>query len=462
MTPTEESGRYGADEPEEPASSGLTRTDLVRKAAVIGAAAVAAPVFAGTAAARVRTAATARAGKGKVILSSFQDGGLTAFKEKIIPLFKRETGITIEWVEDAYTSTFEKQFNDGIQKAGQFDVYVMDDPWIPQFAAGQVLQNLSKLGFKGDPDYMKPFLDLNYWPPLTGPRLPDFKKDTPQLYAMPFVGDMQSLTYRKDILGHSPATWTELVNLAKAKAHPPKTYGFVFRGVKGSPILTSWFPVFYSLGGKMFDDNWKVVFNNAVGKKATEFFVHTLKGLAPPGVVEYDSNQEGAAILGGKALAIIQYSGNALLADDPKSTKLVGKLAFGKVPSGPGGSIAQIGIWSSGISVSAPNQANAVTFQKWFVTKKAQIALARAGSLPIRRSAFVDSVANKNNPLQKTILAQLDAGALPRPRTPDWTAIENILGIEMNKALSAGTVGKHLDIAAAQVTAFLKKQGYYK
>jgi multiple sugar transport system substrate-binding protein len=448
--------------PGDASEQGLTRRELVRKAAVIGAAAVAPPAFAGTASAGVRTAATARAGKGKVVISAFQDGGLTAFKSKIIPLFQKETGIKIEFVEDDYSSTFEKQFNDGLTKAGQFDIYVMDDPWVPQFAAAPVLMDLSKNGFTADPDYMQPFLETGFWPPRRGPRLPAFRNGTPQLYALPFVGDMQSLTYRKDILGHAPATWTELVTDAKTKAKPPATYGIVFRGVKGNPIVTSWFPIFYSQGGKLFDNNWKVLFNNAASKRASEFFVHTLKSFAPPGVVAYDSQQEGAAILGGKALTIIQYTGNALLSTDPKSTKLVGKLAFGTVPRGPGGSIAQIGIFSSGISVSAPNLPNALTFQKWFVTKKSQIALARAGSMPIRRTAFNDPVANKKNPLMKTILRQLDTGALARPRTPDWAKVEDIIGTQLNIALQGGEIGNHLDVAAQQVTSFLKQQGYYK
>jgi len=276
------------------------------------------------------------------------------------------------------------------------------------------------------------------------------------------VGDMQSLTYRKDVFGSAPKTWNKLVSVGKAKMKPPQTYGYVFRGVKGNPIVASWFPVYRSQGGKIFDNNWKVLWNNAAGKRATEFFVHTLKSIAPPGVVEYDSDQEGGAILGGKALSIVQYSGNAIKSNDPKQSKEVGKLAFGTVPRGPGGSIAQIGIFISGISVSAPNQDNAVAFQKWFVTKKAQIALARAGSLPVKRSAFLDPVASKQNPLQKTILAQLIAGAEARPRTPDWAKVEDILGTELNNALSAGTVGDHLDNAASQATDYLKKNGYYK
>lgn len=447
----------------DPAAGKLTRRQIVTKTAGLGVAVAAAPLFAPSSlAATLRTAASARAAKGKVVIGGFQDGGLTSFKKVIVPLFQRETGIKIEFVEDDYSSFFEKAFQDGLTKAGQFDIYIMDDPWIPQYAAAPVLQNLSKLGFKPDADYMKPFLDLGWWPPKSGPRLPDFASDTPQLYALPFVGDMQSLTYRKDVFGTAPKTWTDFVAQARRKAQPPQTYGTVFRGVKGNPIVASWFPVFRSQGGRIFDDRWKVLLNTPASKRATEFFVHTLKSIAPPGVVAYDSQEEGAAILGGKALSIIQYSGNALLSTDPKSTKLVGKLAFGTVPRGPGGSIAQIGIFISGISVSAPNPENAVTFQKWFVTKKAQLALARAGSLPVKRSAFLDPQANKRNPLLRTILAQLNAGAEARPRTPDWAKVEDIIGTELNRALAAGTVGDHMDRATAQATAYLKKQGYYK
>src|SRR5262249_33908150 len=179
--------------------------------------------------------------------------------------------------------------------------------------------------------------------------------------------------------------------------------------VKGNPIVASWFPVYRSQGGRIFDHNWKVLWNNAAGKRATEVFVQTLKSIAPPGGVEYDSDQEGGGVLGGKALSIVQYSGNAIKSNDPKQSKEAGKLAFGTVPRGPGGSIAQIGIFISGISVSAPNQDNAVAFQKWFVTKKAQIALARAGSLPVKRSPVLDPVEAKHNRLNTTTPARLVA-----------------------------------------------------
>ena len=213
------------------------------------------------------------------------------------------------------------------------------------------------------------------------------------------------------------------------------------------------------MGGDFFDDKWNPTFNSAAGKKSADFFVGALKQNAPPGVVEFDSDQEGAAILGGDAGAIIQYSGNALKADDKTQTKVAGKLDFGVVPKKEK-AIAQLGIFIAGVPKSAPNKANAVAFLKWYVSPATQAKLAEAGSLPILRSSF--QVKDPGNRLMPVALQQLDAGCLPRPRTPDWAKIEELIGIELNKALQAGSGGgAALDVAAGKVTDYLKQAGYY-
>ena len=124
--------------------------------------------------------------------------------------------------------------------------------------------------------------------------------------------------------------------------------------------------------------------------------------------------------------------------------------------------IAQIGIFIHGVSASAPNMDNAITFMKWFATDAAQTALARAGDVPVRTKSLKDPKAVKAHRLLPTVLAQINAGAQARPRTPDWSAVETILGTELNKALVAGKGGGDaLDRAATQATAYLKRQGYY-
>ncbi|MBX5180009.1 extracellular solute-binding protein [Rhizobium lentis] len=326
-----------------------------------------------------------------------------------------------------------------------------------------MLEDLAVGGIDGkDSDWMDPLIDMGYWPPRQGPRVKGFETARPKLVAVPFIGDLQTLTYRNDVYKDgAPKTWDELI--AKGKegvAAGSIKYPIVFRGVAGNSIVSSWYPVFLSFGGQVFDDKWNPTFNSAEGKAATDFFVTTMKQNAPAGVVEYDADQEGAAVLGGDAGAVIQYSGNALKADDAAQAKVAGKLDFGVVPKRLG-AIAQIGIFIAGVPKSAPNKANAIDFLKWYTRKEIQAKVAEAGMIPVKRSAF--SVAKPGNRLIPVALQQLDAGAEPRPRTPDWAKVEELLGIEINKALLAGSGGgAAMDEAATKVKDYLDQMGYYK
>jgi len=398
---------------------------------------------------------------GKVVIGAFADGGLTPFKEKIIPL-AQEAGFEIEWLEDEYGVTLEKWFADAQSGAGQYDVYLLDDPWVPQFAAAEVLEDLGAGGIDGeDSDWLAPMIDMGYWPPREGPRVKEFEDADPTLVALPFVGDLQTMTYRNDVFTEgAPATWDDLITIGKEGVTAGTIkYPVVFRGVASNPIVTSWYPVFLSYGGQFFDDEWNVTFNDEKGKASADYFVGTMKENAPPGVVEFDSDQEGAAILGGEAGAIIQYSGNALKADDPAQSKVPGKLDFGVVPKQEE-AIGQMGIFIAAVPKSAPNKSAAISFLNWYTSADTQAKLAEAGSIPVKRSAF--DVENPGNRLIPVALEQVDAGSLPRPRTPDWAKIEEILGIELNKALQAGSGGGDaLDTAAEKVTEYLTQAGYY-
>ncbi|MDQ3890594.1 MAG: extracellular solute-binding protein [Actinomycetota bacterium] len=447
----------------------LTRRQLVRTAAGAGGALAAGPLLAACGGGEEEKPSTGGGGgeggfkgSGKVVIGAFEDGALVPFKQAIIPLFERETGIKLEFLEDEYGTFFEKAFNDAQTGAGQYDVYILDDPWVPQFAAAETLEDLGAGGLEADEDFIPVFIQMGFFPPKQGPRVKGFEDAEPKLVASPFVGDLQTLTYRNDVFTDGPPEmWDALVSTAKAAVGSGKIkYGYVFRGVAGNPIVTSWYPVFLCFGGRFFDDKWNPTWNDEKGKAATDFFVGTLKSLAPPGVVEFDSDQEGAAILGGKAAAVIQYSGNALKSDDASESKVPGKLDFAVVPKQQEAK-AQVGIFISGVPKSAPNKENALKFVRWFAQNRIQIELARAGALPVKRPAFEDPQAAKKNRLTPVALEQLDAGAEPRPRTPDWAKVEEILGIQLNNALQRGETGNALDRAAEEARSYLDQQGYY-
>ena len=90
-------------------------------------------------------ATPAKAAGKKVVIGGFVDGALVPFKDKIIPLAQQQ-GFDIQFLQDEYGVTLEKFFNDAQSGAGQYDLYLLDDPWVPQFGAAEVLEDLGAAG----------------------------------------------------------------------------------------------------------------------------------------------------------------------------------------------------------------------------------------------------------------------------------------------------------------------------
>lgn len=397
---------------------GMTRRQVLRAGIGVGGAVLAAPVLA--ACDTGGRGGGGSEGSGKVLLGSFEDPLLDGFKNTILPLFQEETGIEVEFLGDDFTTFFEKGLNDGLSQAGQYDIYLMDDGWVPQYAASGILFDIGKEGVQLDDEFVPEWTELGYWPPRSGPRVKGFEDAEPALVGMPAVGDFEVLTYRTDIFASAPGTWEELVETAQAKQDPANgEYGFVYRGAVGNGMAASWYNVALAFGARHFDDEWNVTFNDEAGTRTGQFLIETLGPLSPPATIEYDSTQEAASFLSGEAYSAIQYSGNAKLTLDPSQTELGDKMAFATVPADVEGR-AQSGIWIAGVSTSAPNRANAIEFLRWFSQTQMQTEMARAGSTPVKIPSFQDEEAQGKDPWLVVAGEQLAQGLGSKPRTPDW------------------------------------------
>jgi multiple sugar transport system substrate-binding protein len=401
------------------------------------------------------------AGRGQITFGSYADPALDLLKDTFLPEFERTTGIHTEWVEADFSGWFQKALNDGQTKTGAFDIYVMDDLWVPRFAGAGYLANLDALGFQPDTDFVPSALDLGYWPPKTSLRQPGITANArPTLFSLPLISDCQLFFYRNDIFTNgSPATWDEVLRMARQKSDPARRqYGWVTRGVKGNPIMNSFFVLLHDFGGDIFGENWKVVINSPQGVEALEFYLNLLQ-YAPSGVAEFDSDQEGATLLQGNAFAATMWTGWCPQTDDPAKSRVVSKINF-DVPPKKVNRVAKLGLFMAGIAASAPNKAGALEFFKWFSSPAVQLRFARAGGAAFRTSALKDEEAQKKGRWLDATLRALTCG-IPSPRTSDWSKVEDILGTQLNKALLEKSKAKeHLDAAAAEATAFLKSAGY--
>jgi multiple sugar transport system substrate-binding protein len=452
---------------------GLSRRELIARGAigaggVIGLSPLLAACGSSSSSSTSSAGSSAAKSSGPITIGSFQDNAMAPFRDVFIKRFTKETGIKVNYNETNYDSWYQNSKNDGLQKTGAYDIYVMDDNWVPEFAAGKIVQNLDQIGFKANPDILPKGLDQGYWPPKSGPRLKDFASDKPALYAIVIIDDVEILYYDKDYFSSVPKTWDDIFKVAKSKAKPPKLYGWSARGVKGNPIVQTYLPLLNSYGGKFANDDWTPGFAGAAGVGALERLFSFIPYM-PTGVVEFDTDQETQVMLEGKCTALTEYTGLVHRVDDPSSSKVVGKIDMAATPaqekSGPA-----IGTFICGIASGAKNTQGAVQFLEWFTSSKVQIEFAReGGSAAVTGSALHDAQAVKK---YRWLPAIADAvnNSVPKPRSPDEPKMEDILGTQLNQALVEAIASKsgytqiaqkHLSAAANQITAYLKQQGGY-
>ncbi|HYF64895.1 MAG TPA: extracellular solute-binding protein [Herpetosiphonaceae bacterium] len=396
----------------------------------------------------------------KITIAAIADPAVAPMRTMITEgLAEADLGFEVEWVDH----TFSGQYDTAVQrgKTADFDLYMMDDPWVPAFALDGVITDLDGLGYAPDAGFIPATLELGYWPPHAGARVPGIAADAPsRLYTLPIIGDTQLFFYRKDLIDEPPETWDDVRALA-AQADPAnRRYLLAMRGVAGNPIVTEWFPYLYSFGGEMFDDQWNVDFNSPAGVAALQLFLD-LKAHQPPGVENFDAPEQGACYLSGQCMMNIEWTGYILLAEDPAGSQVVGKTGW-TIPPRQERHASELGNFVMGIAAGSANKPAALKFLQWFTSDATQREFARRRGVPVRSAVFADPELQQQFPWLPTIQSALTNG-VARPRTPEWSRVEEILGAQLHRAV-VGEVGAQeaLDTAAQEVTAFLSGKGYYK
>jgi len=408
-----------------------------------------------------------RAAGGSITIGSFQDNAMAPFRDYFVKQFASETGIAVNYNETNYDSWYQSCKNDGLNKTGAYDIYVMDDNWVPEFAAGKIVQSLDKLGLKVNPDILPAGLEMGLWPPKSGARMKDFANATPELYSLVIIDDVEILYYNKDFFPTAPVTWDDIYNVAKT-TKAPDMYGWSPRGVKGNPIMMTYLPLLNSYGGNFVNPDWTPGFAGPEGVGALSRLFSFIPYM-PDGVAEYDTDQEVQLMLEGKCTALTEYTGLAQRVDDPSSSKVVGKIYMAATPkqvkSGPA-----IGTFIAGIASGAKNPQGAVQFLEWFTSNATQLEFARKyGGAAVTGTALNDPEAVQKHRWLPAIADAVN-NSVEKPRTPDEPKMEDILGTALNEALVEAIAQKsnydaiaqkHLSDAADQITAYLKQQGGY-
>jgi multiple sugar transport system substrate-binding protein len=394
----------------------LVNRRQVLKSAAVGAGAMAAAPLVWRTPDTVAQAATL-----KILVPQ---GALADGLVKMAPTFTEETGNSIEVAAFPYESLQEKTVTLTQVQSDEFDMFFVDDPWMPNIRPATSAVPLdSEYGYERDPDIFEVSYDVFSWPPPYGP-VPESVREQnleQHLYGLPVVGNVILYAIRDDVLEQNgleiPETWDDALAIAEAVYDPDKPfYGWTAREAGGN---VDSIPILWSLGGDLLDDNFNVILDNEAGLR-TFNLVNDLAKFGPEGMVTYQTNDFAADFLAGRAMMGLTWPGDTLVVmEDPAQSQSAGKLHYMNSPAGePGGTGASVlGNWGLVLNIASKNRDASYEFMTWLTSKENSIEYARNGGIPFRKSDLENPELVEQFPWYP---AQAEASAAPpkwRPRT---------------------------------------------
>jgi multiple sugar transport system substrate-binding protein len=365
----------------------------------------------------------------KLIIAG-RDGGYAKALGMAVEMYKaKNPDLEVERLELPWGGLLEKATISLREKAGAYDVLMMDDTWAVEFMSRGWLADLDKLGGGVDEDFVKPARDVSRFPVGTGP-----------YYAVPFVGNVELFAYRKDLLEKHgfgrPSSWTDVVAAAKAiSENESGVSGVVYRGTKGNPIVTGFLPILWAHGARIVGADGKAQLDSDAALDALKLYL-SLKPYAPKGVETYNSSEVRDALMQGTtAMAIELWPSWAPSLDDPAKSKVPGKIEIMAAPGQVQGPAPMLGAWLLGVPADAKNPKRGRDFIDFLTSAEVQKKLTlELGTPPTRASVYEDADVIAK---YRWYPAQVKAlqNAQPRPRITQWSEVEAIMGDYLQLAL---------------------------
>ena len=306
----------------------------------------------------------------------------------------------------------------------RLDVFVMDVIWPAEFAsAGWALPLDGYFTAAEREKFLKAPISANQY--------------RGRIFGVPLFIDAGLLYYRKDLLEKHkvspPRTWPELVDAAKAVLageHDPQLVGFSAQFKQYEGLVCNMMEYILSNGGALWDETRMVSALDRPASIAAVRFVRdrVIGEISHRGVLAYEEPESLALFTEGRAIFHRNWPYAWALANDGEKSKIAGKVGMTPLPGfGPGTGVATLGGWQLGLSRYSSKPDLAWRFAAFMTGKEMQKRIALAtGRAPTRRALYDDPQIKKRIPQVQSLLATFKQ-AVPRPTTPVYVPLSNIM-----------------------------------
>ena len=259
-----------------------------------------------------------------------------------------------------------------------------------------------------------------------------------QVVAAPLRTDLGVLYYRKDIISTPPATFEQLTSMAKSNASKAK-YGYVWQGSQYEGLVCDFSEVLQGYGGTVLDPNnsKSVTINSPAGVQALTEMVSWVGTISPTSITTFTEEPCRQAFQNGDAIFMRNWP-YAYSLGNASGSKVAGKFDITSMPYGGSGTVGHscVGGWNMAINAFSKNPDASWSFIKYMLGPDAQKQLALKGSFtPALKSIYDDAAVKTAQPLF-TKLQPILQYSLPRPVSPVYPDLSNIIQNHVHQALT--------------------------
>lgn len=368
-------------------------------------------------------------------------------RDQVARFTEAHPDVEVELVEtpdaaDERRQLFVQWLNAGV---GKPDVLQLDVIWTPELAAAGWLLPLERF----DTDTSGFF-----------PNVIDAARYDGRLYALPWFVDVGMLYWRTDLLDHPPDTFDELADQAREAMarNSGVESGFVWQGARYEGLITVFLEVAGGFGASL-ERRGPLVSDSEPAVAALSWMhrsVHGREAFVPRTVLTWQEEQARFAFQNGKAVFMRNWPYAWRLLSDPERSKVAGKFSVAPMPAtAEGQSTAALGGQQLGINAHSDHPEAAYELMRFLTAPEQMIERMRVtGQLPAREPLYDDPRLADAGGVPPQQAREIIRRATPRPTSPVYSAMSEILQIHLHRAL-AGQVAPRdaLGEAAQQMTA---------
>lgn len=341
-------------------------------------------------------------------------------------------------------------------KDNSIDVIALDVIWIAEFARAGWLLPLDDLAVE------LPMDDF-----LPGPVEACTYRDS--LFAIPWFTDAGLLYYRQDLLNEygfdEPETWNDLqIIVDTIRRDNPQLSGFLLQAEQYEGLICNVMEFIWSHGGSVWDKSGHWHTATPETEKAIQTLIDFIRtdDIIPRGVLTYQEEESRHVFQDGRAIFLRNWPYVWELANNPATgSNVVGKVGIAPLPGEkPGLHAATLGGWNLGISAYSDHPDESRKLISFFMEydHMKQFSLD-GGRLPTRMSIYKDPDILQRSPHFEDLF-EVFINARPRPVTPHYSQISDIMQVYIHRALLERiTVREALDRIDGEVLALFERYG---